>query len=140
MRELFCTDSLAGFSLRAEAAFSLGELACDNRSIFYRACPKFVTRFASKINPEVCRQMARVSLELKNCDNSDLLRKTLARLKRCSKPVKNRKNPFFNLFVQIAERIRTVVDKGYFPHDSSHSEDEASARKMAGFQIFFLVS
>ena len=39
--------------------------ACDNRSIFYRACAKFVTPFASKINREVCRQMARVSRELK---------------------------------------------------------------------------
>ena len=52
----------------------------DNRSIFYRACAKFVTRFASKINHQVCRQMARVSRELKNCNNSDLLRKTHAML------------------------------------------------------------
>ena len=65
MRELFCTDPLAGFALRAEATFSLGELAWDNRSIFYRACAKFVTRFASKLNREVCRQIARVSRELK---------------------------------------------------------------------------
>ena len=81
MRERFCPDPLAGFALRAEATFSLGGLACDNRSIY----------------------------------------------------------PFFNFFVQISERIRTVVGRGYFPHDSSHSEDEASARKMAGFQNFFLV-
>ena len=32
--------------------------SADNRSIFYRACAKFVTQFASKIN-----QMARVSRE-----------------------------------------------------------------------------
>ena len=38
----------------------------DNRSIFYRACAKFVTqlkRFASPINRHVCRQIARVSRE-----------------------------------------------------------------------------
>ena len=58
-------DPLAGFTLRAEATFSLGELACENRSILYCACTKFVTRFASKINREVCRQMERVSGELK---------------------------------------------------------------------------
>ena len=44
IRELFCTDPPAGFALRAEATFSLGELVCDNRSIFYRACAKFVTQ------------------------------------------------------------------------------------------------
>ena len=98
MREVFSTDPLAEFALRAEATFSLGELACDNRSIFYRACVKFVTRFASKINCEVCSQMARVSRELKNCDNSDLLRKTLARLTQCSKPVKNRKKTRFLIY------------------------------------------
>ena len=37
----------------------------DNRSIFYRACAKFATRFATKINRQVCRQMARVSREKK---------------------------------------------------------------------------
>ena len=37
--------------------------SADNRSISYRACAKFVTRFASKINRQVCRQMARVSRE-----------------------------------------------------------------------------
>ena len=37
--------------------------SADNRSIFYRASVKFVTRFASKINRQVCRQMARVSRE-----------------------------------------------------------------------------
>ena len=37
--------------------------SADNRSIFYRACAKFVTQFASKINCQVCHQMARVSRE-----------------------------------------------------------------------------
>ena len=139
MREVFSTDPLAEFALRAEATFSLGELACDNRSIFYRACVKFVTRFASKINCEVCSQMARVSRELKNCDNSDLLRKTLARLKRCSKPVKNRKNPCFNLFVQIAERIRTVVDKkkATFRTTAHTAKMKPLLAKWRDFKIFF---
>ena len=134
MRELFCTDPLAGFSLRAEAAFSLGELACDNRSIFYRACPKFVTRFASKINPEVCRQMARKKIAT--------ILICYARLSQDSSDALNRSRTGKTRFLiyssrLLSERIRTVVDKGYFPHDSSHSEDEASARKMAGFQNFF---
>ena len=34
----------------------------------------------------------------KNCDNSDLLHKTLARLAQCSKPVKNRKKPIFLIY------------------------------------------
>ena len=38
-------------------------LSADNRSIFYRVCAKFVTRFASKINRQICRQVARVSRE-----------------------------------------------------------------------------
>ena len=37
--------------------------SADNRSIFYRACAEFVTQFASKINCQVCHQMARVSRE-----------------------------------------------------------------------------
>ena len=67
----------------------------NNRPIIYRACAKFVTRFASIINRQVCRQMARVSRNKKNYVNSDMLRKTHARLAQCSKPVKNRKNEFF---------------------------------------------
>ena len=35
----------------------------DNRSIFHHACAKFVMRFASKINCQVCCQMARASQE-----------------------------------------------------------------------------
>ena len=38
------------------------------------------------------------------------------------------KNPF--LFVQISGRIWTVVGRGYFLHDSSHSENVASARRV----------
>ena len=53
---VFSNDSCNHFlviTLRAEATFLRYELACkkvasaDNHSIFYRACAKFVTRFAS---------------------------------------------------------------------------------------------
>ena len=106
-----CTKSTSGYSASRGYIFAEGAgvrkvPSADNRSIFYRACVKFVMRFASKINRQVCRQMARVSRELKNCFNSDLLRKIHARLTQCSKLVKNRKKPvFFNLFVQISGRI-----------------------------------
>ena len=36
--------------------------------------------------------------------------------RKCSKPVENRKNPFFNLFVQIFGRIWAIVGRGYFSH------------------------
>ena len=38
-------------------------VSADNRSIFYCACAKFVTQFASKINCQVCCQMAWVLRE-----------------------------------------------------------------------------
>ena len=72
--------------------------SADNRSIFYRACVKFVTWFVSKINRQVCRQMAWVSWEEKKSDNFDLLRKTHVGLTQCSKPVKNRKKPVFLIY------------------------------------------
>ena len=37
--------------------------SAEKRSIFYRACSKFITQFASKSNHHVCHQMARVSQE-----------------------------------------------------------------------------
>ena len=37
----------------------------NNCSIFYCACTKFITRLASKINHQVCHQMARVLWEQK---------------------------------------------------------------------------
>ena len=72
--------------------------SADNHSIFYRSCVKFVTWFVSKINRQVCRQMARVSWEQKKCDNFDLLHKTHVGLTQCSKPVKNRKKPVFLIY------------------------------------------
>ena len=65
--------------------------SADNHSILYRACEKFVTRFASK---------------------------------------NRKKNPFFNLFIQISGRIWTVVGRGYFSHASSHSKNVPSARRV----------
>ena len=56
-------------TLRAEATFfavwaGVQKVAsADNCSIFYHVYAKFVMRFASKINRQVCRQMARVSWE-----------------------------------------------------------------------------
>ena len=63
--------------------------------MFYRACANFVTRFASKIHRQVCRQIARVSREWKNCDNSDWLRKTHATLRNPLNRSRKGKNPFF---------------------------------------------
>ena len=37
---------------------------------------------------------------------------------------------FFNVFVQISGRNWTVVGRGYFAHNSSHSENVASARRV----------
>ena len=110
--------------------------SADNRSIFDRVCAKFVTRFVTKINSSgLWSNGASCAGIKKNCDNSDLLRITHARLTRCSKPVKSRKNNpvFVNLFAQISGRIRTVVGRGYFSHDSSHSENVASARRVVQY-------
>ena len=43
---------------------------------------------------------------------------------------RTRKNPFFNLFVQISGRIWTVVGRGYFSHASSYRENVASAHRV----------
>ena len=106
--------------------------SADNSSIFFNcAYAKFIITIRKQINRKACCQMARVSLEFKNCDNSDLLSKAHTRLMQCSKPVKNRKKTgFFNLFIQISGRIWTVVSRGYFSHDSSNSENVASADRV----------
>ena len=75
--------------------------SADNHSIFYLGCTKFVARFTSKINRQVCHQTAQVSREQKNCVYSDLLHKIHARLAQCSKPVKNRKKPIFFIYLSI---------------------------------------
>ena len=72
--------------------------SADNRSIFYRACAKFVTRFASKINRQVCHQMAGIK---------QMYVTTLICYERLMQDSRNSltlsrtgRNPFFNLFVQ----------------------------------------
>ena len=58
----------AGYPASRGFIFTVGAGArkvasADNRSIEFRACAKFVARFASKIIRQVFRQMARVSRE-----------------------------------------------------------------------------
>ena len=88
--------------------------SADNRSIFYRACAKFVTRFASKINRHGLSSNGASFAGIKKIATTLIC---YARLTQCSKPVKHRKNPFFYLFVQISGRIWTVVGRGYFSHE-----------------------
>ena len=40
------------------------------------------------------------------------------------------KNLFLNFFVQFSGRIWTVIGKGYFSHDRSHSRNVASAHRV----------
>ena len=66
----------------------------------------------------------------KNCDKSDLLRKTHTRLTQCSKPVKNRKNPFFYLFVQIWTDLNGCRQRLLFTRQLIHRKCIASARRV----------
>ena len=66
----------------------------DNRSIFYRACAKFDTRFASKINRESVVKWH----EFGGNKKIALTLICYARLAQCSKPVKNRKKPVFLIY------------------------------------------
>ena len=72
----------------------------NNHSIFYHACPKFVTQFTSKINHQVCPhgQMAWVSQDEKKATTVVTTLIWHARLTQCSKPVKNRKKPIFLIY------------------------------------------
>ena len=101
------------------------EASADNRSIFYRACAKFIMQFVSKINRQVCHGNKKIATTLV----------CYARLTQdsCSKPVKNRKKPVFNLFIQISGQIWMVITRGYFSHNSSHSKNVASARWVLNF-------
>ena len=81
----------------------------DNRSIFYRACAKFVTLFASKI----------LSSGLSSNAASFAERKKLWQLRSATQDSRNglnrsrtgKKTRFFNLFVQISGRICTVASR-----------------------------
>ena len=77
--------------------------SAEDRSIFYRACAKFVTRFASKIN-----RHCPVVKWREFCGNKKVATTLICytRITQCLKPVKNRKkNRFFNIFVQTSWRI-----------------------------------
>ena len=103
--------------------------SADNRSIFYRACAKFVTRFASKI----------LSSGLSSNAASFAERKKLRQLRSATQNSRNGlnrsrtgKKPVFLIyssrFLDGFERLQ--VGRGYFSHDSSHSEIVASARRV----------
>ena len=71
--------------------------SADNRSIFYRACAKFITRFASKINRQQA-PVVRSVVKWREFRGNNKIALTLicyAKLTQCSKLVKNRKNPVF---------------------------------------------
>ena len=99
--------------------------SAEDRSIFYRACAKFFTRFASKINRHCLSSNGASFAGIKKLRQlwsaTQESRNALNRLRT------GKKNRFFNLFVQISGRIWAVVGRGYFSHDSSHRESVASA-------------
>ena len=101
----------------------------DNRSIFYRACAKFVTLFASKI----------LSSGLSSNAASFAERKKLRQLWSATQSSRNglnrsrtgKKTAFLiysSRFLDGFERLQ--VCRGYFSHHSSHSEIVASARRV----------
>ena len=102
--------------------------SADHRSIFYRACAKFVTRFESKINLHGLSSNGASFAGLKKITTTLIC---YARITQCSKPVNNwKKTGFFNIFVQIPGQIWAIVGRGYFSHDSSHRENVSSARRV----------
>ena len=102
--------------------------SAEDRSIFYRACAKFVTRFASKINRHCLSSNGASFAGIRKLPQlwsaTQESRNVLNRLRTGKKTV------FFNLFVQISGRIWAVVGRGYFSHDSSHRGNVASARRV----------
>ena len=102
--------------------------SAEVRSIFYRACAKFVPLFASKINRHCLSSNGASFAGIRKLPQlwsaTQESRNVLNRLRTGKKPV------FFNLFVQISGRIWAVVGRGYFSHDSSHRGNVASARRV----------
>ena len=100
--------------------------SADNRSIFHRACAKFVTRFASKI----------LSSGLSSNTATFAERKKLRQLWSATQDSRNGlnrsrtgKKPFFLIYSSRLDGFeRLQVGRCYFSHDSSHSEFVASAR------------
>ena len=134
--------------------------SANNHSIFYCACVKFVTRFARKIDCQVCCQMVPLPTTIqfsivhawnssrdsqeklivrsvvkwcKFCKNKKIVTTLIccARLTQDSCNALNwsrmgKTTGFFNLFIHISGWIWMVVGRGYFSHDSSHSENVTS--------------
>ena len=103
--------------------------SADNRSIFYRACAKFVTRFASKILSSGLSSNAASFAERKKLRQ---LRSAMQNSRNGLNRSRTGKKPFFLIyssrFLDGFERLQ--VGRGYFSHDSSHSEIVASARRV----------
>ena len=101
--------------------------SAEDRSIFYRECAKFVTRFASKINRHFLSSNGASFAGIRKLPQ-------LWSATQESRNVLNRlrtgKKPFFQLFVQISGRIWAVVGRGYFSNDNSHRGNVASARRV----------
>ena len=132
---MFCPDLHLTYPVSRGYIFAVWAVvrkvaSADNHSIFYLGCTKFVARFTSKINRQVCHQMAQV------WGNKKIVFTLICytRFTQDSHNALNRsrtgKNPFFYLFVPISRRIWTVVGRGYFSHASSHSKEVASARRV----------
>ena len=98
----------------------------DNCSIFYQHAQNSSRDSQAKLIVRSVIKWREFRGNKKNCDDSDLLHKTLARLMQLSKLVKNKKKPVF-LFIHPDF---WMDGKGYFLHASSHSKNVASARRV----------
>ena len=99
----------------------------NNCSIFYHASTKFVTRFTSKINRHGLSSNGASFVGIKK------LQQLWSATQDSCNPLhrlKQEKNVFLDLFVQISGQIWTVVGRGYFSHDSSRRKNVASARRV----------
>ena len=91
-------------TLRAEATFSLCELACEKQPLtttvqFSIVHARNLSRDSqAKLIVRAVVKWCEFRGNKKKCVSSDLLRKTHARLTQCLKPVKNRKNPVFLIY------------------------------------------
>ena len=103
--------------------------SADNCSIFYCACAKFVTWFASKINHYGLESNGVSFMGIKKLQLRQLWSATQDSRNPLNR-LRTGKKTIFNLFVQISGRIWMVVGRGYFSHDSLHGKNVASARRV----------
>ena len=101
--------------------------SAEDRSIFYRECAKFVTRFASKINRHF---LSSNSASFAGIRKLPQLWSATQESRNVLNRLRTGKKSFFQLFVQISGRIWAVVGRGYFSHDNSHRGNVASARRV----------